>query len=41
MYVGEFFMLGSQKGPFALEVFEDLCEEHSKKSIGTDKCSEN
>lgn len=31
VYVGEFFILGSQEGLSALELFEDLCEEHSKK----------
>lgn len=39
MYVGEFFILGSQESLSALELFEDLCEEHSKKKHGY-KCSD-
>lgn len=31
MYVGEFFILGSQESPSALELFEDLCEKHFRK----------
>lgn len=31
VYIEEFFMLGSQADPTALELFKYLCEEHSKK----------